>query len=287
MLPAHIAAQIKRMEIITRKLFNGVMGGVARSALKGSGFDFDQIRDYQMGDDVRFIDWGASLRTDKLLVKEYRQERNRTIFLLVDSSASVLYGSDTKARQDVIAHIASALALAANWGKDTVSLLIFSDEIELFIPPAQGLLHVRLIMEKLFSMTPARKKTDIGKALKKMLAYKKRGATVFLVSDCIEQYDAVTKKIVPLAAKHHDLVVIRCLDPREHTFPSVGFLAIKDPETGTEYTVDTRDMNRLVGERLADQTRFFQQHGIPYLDITINQEFLPALIHFFRRRMMY
>src|SRR5579862_8407903 len=144
MLSPEIIKKIRQIEIATRRLLTGSLVGDSRSAVKGEGFEFDQIRDYQMGDDVRAIDWNSSARMDKLLVKQYIQERNRTVILAVDVSASTLFSSDDALKSDIIAQLASVLALVADYGKDTVSLLLFSDEIELFIPAGRGRQHVRL-----------------------------------------------------------------------------------------------------------------------------------------------
>src|SRR5665647_3240289 len=146
MISSEILKKIKQIEIYTQRLLTGSLVGDSRSAIKGQGLEFDQLREYQMGDDVRFIDWSSSARMDKLLVKQYIEERNRTVLLAVDVSASTFFSSDQELKNESMAQIASVLALVADYGKDHVGLILFSDEIEEFVPPSAGRMHVRLIM---------------------------------------------------------------------------------------------------------------------------------------------
>src|SRR3990172_8575591 len=169
-----VRKKIKEIEIHTRRLLRGSMVGDSRSEMKGTGFEFDQIREYSMGDDIRFIDWNASARNNTMLVKQYIEERSRAIFLAVDISASMFLGSGPESKHDIIAQVASVLALVSEAGKDRVGLILFSDEIELYIPPSQGKYHIATIMQELFTHVPRSKKTDISVVLKKLAALKKR-----------------------------------------------------------------------------------------------------------------
>src|SRR5579872_4207588 len=182
-----IATKIKQLEIFTRRLLNGALVGDSRSAIKGAGFEFDQIREYSFGDDIRFIDWKASARNDKLLVKQYIEERSRTIFLVVDVSRSSIFGSGLHNKQSRITELASVLALVAQHGKDRVGLLLFSDKVEAYIPPASSLHHIHHIMEQMLLFTSQRSETNISCALERLLSLKKSDAIVFLISDFIDE----------------------------------------------------------------------------------------------------
>lgn len=290
MISQEVLKKIKQIEIYTKRLLSGSMIGDSRSAIKGSGMEFDQIREYTMGDDVRFIDWRSSARMDKLLVKQYFEERNRTVLLAVDVSASSSFSSDAQLRSDVMAQVASVLALVAESGKDNVGLVLFSDAIELYIPPAQGRSHVRKIMEKLFDYKAQRKQTNIAVALDFAASLKRKDTILCLISDFIDQHDI--EKALRVSARIYDVVAIRCLDKLEQQFPDVGFITIQDPETGQVAVADTRakargSINELLRKRRDDQMGLFAKYGVDCLDIMNNKQFVGDLIRFFGRRMRY
>ena len=289
-ITTEIQHKIKQIEIQTRRLLRSALVGDSRSAIKGTGFEFDQIRQYQFGDDVRFIEWKASARTNNLLVKQYIEERSRTILLAVDISASNLLGSDNALKQDTIAQIASVLALVSDMGKDRVGLLLFADSIELYIPPSRGRNHIHTIMAHLFGHRTEKKGTNITAALKKLAQLKRKDAVVFLISDFID--DAIDPAYVSCIARLYDLIAIRCLDQREQTIPEIGFLPIQDSETGEHLVPDTRkksltQVHHFLKERYDTQNRFFKRHGINLIDVANNDSFIGTLIRFFRRRMRY
>lgn len=280
--------KIKQIEIQTRRLLRGSLVGDSRSAIKGSGLDFDQIREYQQGDDVRFIDWSASARMDSLLVKQYIEERSRVVLLAVDISGSSNLGSTDTIKHDIIAQIASVIALVTNSGKDRVGLILFSDDIELYLPPNRGLAHAHKIMEHVFAYQPKSKKTNVTAVLKKLAALKRKDAVVFVISDFID--DAIDNAYISLASRMYDLVAIRCLDPREYDLPSVGFLPIEDNETGETILIDLRnkkEIHTFLQQRIAAQNKLFKKYGIQRLDVVNNSSFIGDLIRFFRRRMRY
>jgi uncharacterized protein (DUF58 family) len=289
-LTGNILHKIKQIEIHTRRLLRSALVGDSRSALKGTGFEFDQIRNYQFGDDVRFIDWNASARMNTLLVKQYIEERSRTILLAVDVSASNLLGSSNALKRDTIAQIASVLALVTSISKDRVGLLLFSQHVELYIPPARGQNHVHGIMKRVFEHRAERTRTNITTALKKLAQLKYKDALVFLISDFID--DAIDPAYVSCIAKRYDLIAIRCLDKREHTLPPIGFLPIQDSETGAQLIIDTRHaslqhVHRFLAERLVQQNKLFKRYGINLLEVENNDSFIGTIIRFFRRRMRY
>ena len=284
-----IVSKIKQLEIFTRRLLNGSLVGDSRSAIKGTGFEFDQIREYSYGDDIRFIDWKASARNNKLLVKQYIEERSRTIFLAVDVSYSSIFGSGACSKQDRIAEIASVLALVAQHGKDHVALLLFSDVIEEYVPPGNSLSHVHHVMERLLSHTAKQSKTDISVALKHLLHTKKRDAIVFLISDFID--DGLGAYLAQ-AAKCYDLIAVRCLDENEVAMPTVGFLTVHDLETGEMVEIDVRNdrsrVKKFLAARVDAQNKLFKQYGVDLLPVCPKKsDYLADMIKFFARRMMY
>ncbi len=285
-----ILRKIRHIEIYTRRLLSGSLVGDSRSALKGTGFEFDQIREYQQGDDVRFIDWKASARMDKLLIKQYVEERSRTIFLAVDVSQSSQYSSTEIVKQDLIAKIGSVLALVSHYGKDRVGLILFSDEVEEYIPPGRSLFHVRKIMELLFSYQARNTETRVSSVLEHLLKLKKRDALVFLISDFIDEN---VNEYLPQAAAQYDIVAIRCLDNNEKCLPAVGFITIEDLETGEPMLLDMRKKQSGVVEaflqkRIANQDKIFKKYGVDILDVQLNKhDFVGDIVRFFARRMQY
>jgi len=284
-----IRTKIRHIEILTKRLLSGTLVGDSRSAIKGSGYEFDQIREYQMGDDVRFLDWKSSARMGKLLVKQYIEERNRTIILAVDVSGSVSFTSSNIRKFDIFQQIAAVLTLVAEYGRDNVSLLLFSDDLELFIPPGRGRFHTREILNKLFSCEPQKKGTTISVVLKQLALMKRKDAIVFFVSDFI--VDA-QEPLLPVVAKMYDLVAVRSLDRFEQSIPAVGFLPVEDIETGQQFLLDTRGKKRkllekCLNERIAQQNKFFKQYRIDCLELVDHKSLIADTIKFFRKRMMY
>ena len=285
-----IVSKIKQLEILTRRLLNGALVGDSRSATKGSGFEFDQIRDYAFGDDIRFIDWKASARTNKVLVKQYIEERSRTVFLVVDVSQSSIFGSGQHNKYSRITELASVLALVAQHGKDHVGLILFSDKIEEYIPAGSSLNHIHRIIETMLSFTPRQSKTDISQALQHLLSIKKSDAIVFLVSDFIDEN---LDTYLAQAAHKFDLIAVRCLDANEKIMPSVGFITVEDLETGELVELDLRgafnnDVKRFLGARIEQQSKLFKRRGVDLVDVAPDRhDYLAEMVKFFRRRMMY
>jgi len=280
---------IKQIEITTRRMLNGSLVGDSRSALKGSGLEFDQIREYQQGDDVRFVDWRASARADKLLVKQYIEERNRTVLIAVDCSASSLYGSTELLRYERMAQIASVIALAADYGKDQTALLLFTDEVEVFVPAGKGHNHVRRLMEELFTHKPRSVKTRLGSAIEHAAKLKRSDTIVFLISDFID--DSYEREMASLA-RRYDVVAVHCRDARERFFASCGFVTVRDSESGQEACFDTSGsqgviLNSFLSKRDEAVKSLFKKLRIDSLELSSDEDFWRPLITFFRRRMSY
>ena len=259
MVSPEIIKKIKNLEIHTRKMVSGLLLGQGRSVAKGSGFDFDQIREYQSGDDVRSIDWKSSARADKILIKQYREERNQTVLLAVDISASSWYGSGAQGKYDTLSNVAAMIALIASYHDDAVGLLLFADEVQTYIPPQKGKKHVHMLLETLFEIKPTKHQTDIKKALEHVAQLKKKHMAVFLLSDFIDHdFD---QPLLPLA-RQHDVIAVSCLDQRETELPKCGFLTIQDQETGQEIMLNLsgaghEKIGSFLTNRVTEQQKLF------------------------------
>lgn len=232
--------RIKRIEITTRRLVEEMLSGAYRSAFKGNGMEFEEVREFQDGDEVRTIDWNVSARQGKLFVKQFREERELTVILMVDLSASLQFGSVEKAKRELIAEVGAVLAFSAirNW--DKVGLLIFSQTIELYIPPRKGLRHVLRIVRELLARPSFGKGSNINGALSYLGKIQPKRAVVFLISDFLtnDPYEDAIKVV----GKKHDLIAIKVCDPFENQLPSLGLVNFMDLETGAERLIDTSDL---------------------------------------------
>jgi uncharacterized protein (DUF58 family) len=289
-ISADIVHRIKKLEIITRRLLNGSLVGDSRSAIKGTGFEFDQLRDYNFGDDVRSIDWKSSARTNKMLIKQYIEERNRTIYLMVDISLSNMFGSHHFSKSNRMAEIACILALVAQHGKDSVGLILFADDVHHYIPPGNSLTHIHMIMRTVLSSEAQGKTTDISKALSYILKRAKKDAIIFLLSDFIDQTFDVH---LPVMGRKYDFIAVRCLDTNEKHIPAIGFITINDLETGELFELDMRPgsasmTHAFLESRIAAQNAIFRKNRIDCFDVMAhNDNYIIDLVKFFRRRMMY
>lgn len=280
---SNVAQKIKEIEIYTRRLMSGKLIGDRTSIVKGSGLNFDQLRDYSIGDDVRFIDWNSSARMNKLLIKQFYEERDRIIILAIDISGSSFYGTEFS-KQEAMGYVSGMLALAADGMKDQVGLILFSDVIHTYIPPKKGRKHIRLLLEKIFTSKNNESKTSIATVLDFIAQLKKKNAIVFVVSDFVS--DDFAKKL-PSVARMYDLIAIRFNHRYEKEFPSVGLLTVRDIETGQEVIIDTRKANRVnqfLKNRWMQQKELFARNKVDVLEMTPESEPLPALISFFAHR---
>ncbi|MFH1643924.1 MAG: DUF58 domain-containing protein [bacterium] len=290
MISEEIRRKIKKIKIYTKKLIQTGLSGDYLSAFKGSGLEFDKIRDYQIGDDVRFIDWNSSARMNKIMVKQFVEERERTIILVIDVSGSLVFSSKKDLKKDMVATIASILAFVSSENKDKVGALFFSDKIEKWIEPARGELQVGKILENIFSINPKGSKTNINECLKFLINLKKRNSIVFFLSDWIDDIENYFK-ILKVAACEYDFVGVRILDERERSFPDVGLIEVKDLESGDIFAIDTRrknqdkTLNTLMDIRLLEQKGLFDKYKIDLLDLTVGHDFIQPMVNFFRSRI--
>lgn len=280
-----IHERIRRVELYTRRLLSGALVGSSRSAQKGVGLDFDQLREYMAGDDPRIIDWLASARSQRLLVKQYQEERNRTILLVVDGSSSMEFGLEDKFKRAV--WIASIIGMIGAYGADKVGLIVYTDTVELHIPPRTGIAHVRALLGDLYAYVPQKKATDVRSVLK-LIGSKKERTMVFLISDCIDE----TLSIALRRMYRHDVLLVRCSDKREEYIPAFGILTVQDTESGVLHTVCLNSADSVVLSdslqiRREAQDKIAKSAGIGILNSTEKESFIQDLLLTMRRRMRY
>lgn len=283
-----VLTHIKNLELHTRRLLRGSLIGTTRSKVKGAGFEFDQIRDYQVGDDVRCIDWKSSARMNKPLIKQYVEERTKTILIAVDISSSSCAGSDAYDKWMAHADIATILALVAGYCNDMVGLILFSDVIELYIPPARGRNKAHFLIQKLFEQkTVEHKKTNMSTLLHYVAGLNKKNSLLVIISDFI---DELSGKDLGIAGQIYDAIAIRCLTPQERSLDACGFLTMNDIETGFKQLIDTRSckiahINAFLKKRIEDQSKLFARNRIDVLDIEKGVDYFSDLVAFFQKRM--
>jgi uncharacterized protein (DUF58 family) len=287
MIPKEILKKVKRIEIQTRGLVNDVFSGEYHSVFKGRGMEFSEVREYQMGDDVRTIDWNVTARMGHPYVKVFEEERELTVMLVVDVSSSGNFGTVERMKGEIATEICALLAFSAIKNNDKVGLIIFTDQIEKFVPPKKGKTHVLRVLRELLYHEPRGKGTDICMALEYLSRVISRRAVVFLVSDFIaDDY----KKAIQIANKRHDLVAVTITDPREIELPDIGIVELEDAETGEIVLLDTSDSNlrrSFALERTQskhDRERLLRSMNIDYIDIHTDVSYVEPLIQFFRMR---
>jgi len=292
MISKELAKKIRYIQIYTSKAVNDVLAGEYHSVFKGQGMEFDEVRAYQPGDDIRTIDWNVTARTGDPYVKRYVEEREITVFFLVDLSASGSFGSREKLKNEVAAEFCALLAFSAIKNNDKVGLIVFTDTIELFIPPAKGTSHVLRLIRELLFFEPGkiRKKsgTDIALALDYLGRVLHKRGVVFLVSDFL---DKNFEKPLRVLARRHDLIAVIVSDPRELYLPDVGLLEIQDAETGETTVIDTGSKTvrsrykRLADEKNRELNDLFQSTGVDHIKLFTDRDYVLDLVTFFRKRM--
>jgi uncharacterized protein (DUF58 family) len=279
--------KVRQLEIRTRGLVNQVFTGEYHSVFKGRGMSFSEVREYQIGDDVRTIDWNVTARFDHTFVKVFEEERELTVMLLVDMSGSQFFGSQGQLKRDVALELSAILAFSAMRNSDKVGAILFSDEIELFVPPRKGRSHALRIVRELISFEPKRPATSIKKALEYLNHVLKKRSIVFVISDFMDQgYETALR----IAGKRHDLIGITLLDPRENELPKVGLITFRDAETGQQRWIDTSDTNvraayQTYRRSVVDGRRsLFVKARLDAVDIRLDQPYMKPLVDFFRLR---
>ena len=282
-----ILRKIRLLELRTRRLVESSFAGQYQSVFKGRGMNFEEVRPYTPGDEIRAIDWNVTARTGEPYIKKFTEEREMTVMIMLDVSASGDFGSVRESKREMAAEVASILAFSAIHNNDKVGLLLFSDCVELFIPPKKGRLHIlRLIREMLF-FSPKGRGTDLAGALEYMNKVITRRAVVFVISDFLT--GDFTRPLT-VSAKRHDMVALNVVDPAEEALPDVGVILLEDPETGEQIEVDTSrraitgNYARLAEERFKELGTVFGSRGIDTVQLRTDRDYLPVLRSFFDRR---
>lgn len=285
--PRDILRKIRRLELKTRRLVDASFAGQYHSVFKGRGMNFEEVREYIPGDEIRSIDWNVTARTNIPHVKKFTEERELTVMLVVDVSASGSYGSVAQSKRELAAEVASILAFSAINNNDKVGLLLFTDQVELFIPPKKGRLHtLRLIREMLF-FEPKGKNTDVSAALDYMNKILSRRAVVFLISDFLTQDFS---KPLTVASRKHDVVALPIADPGEEQLPDVGVITLEDAESGEQIEINTSSRSvtnayaALEEKRKQELGRLFRSRRMDVIPLRTDEDYLTALKIFFDQR---
>ena len=286
-----LMAKVGRIRVLTNRLIDDRLSGDYHSTFKGQGVEFDEVRPYEVGDDVRTIDWNVTARTGTPFIKRYAEERELTILFMVDVSGSLSYGSTVRTKADLAAEATALLALTAIRNQDKVGLILFTDRIVKYIPPKKGRDSVmRLAREVLATGEDARGATDFAEALKFLNAVQKRKAVVFLVSDFLGGTSQDWRTLLKAASRHHDMICATVEDPAESILPDVGLVELEDPETGSLALVDTSDprvreaFSANSRARKEDLKHFFAKSAIDTLDLATNRPYIDEIRALFKRR---
>ena len=279
--------KVRKIEIKTRRLSDHVFGGEYHSTFKGRGMTFSEVRQYQFGDDVRSIDWNVTARYQEPYIKVFEEERELTMMLMVDISGSELFGTDQQIKKDIITEIGATLAFSATQNNDKIGLILFTDEIELFIPPKKGRSHVLRIIRELIEFKPKSKATNISQALKFLSNVMKKKAIVFVLSDFIgDDY----KQTLKIAAGKHDITGIRVYDKNEETIPNIGMVQMQDQESGELMLVNTnsKKVRAAYGSYYQDKVSFykdaFAKSGSGAINCRTDESYVKKLLGYFKRR---
>ncbi|WP_438426279.1 DUF58 domain-containing protein [Aquimarina macrocephali] len=279
--------KVRKIEIKTRRLSDHIFGGEYHSTFKGRGMTFSEVRQYQFGDDVRNIDWNVTARYNEPYIKVFEEERELTMMLMVDVSGSQLFGTQEQFKKGIITEIAATLAFSATQNNDKIGLILFTDEIELYIPPKKGRSHVLRIIRELLEFEPKSKKTNITEALKFLSNVMKKKAIVFILSDFIADDYQHTLKIV---GGKHDVTGIRVYDRREEEIPNLGMVQMEDEETGELLLVNTgskktrTNYSAYYHERADYFKDSFTRSGAGSLSSRIDESYVKKLLGYFKRR---
>lgn len=287
MISKELAKKVRYIQIMTNKAVNDVLAGEYHSVFKGQGMEFDEVREYQPGDEIRTIDWNVTARTGHPYVKRFREERELTLLFLVDLSASGRFGSVKNMKNEVATELCALLAFSAIKNNDKVGLVVFTEEVELFIPPAKGTTHVLRLISELLSFEPKKKGTRLRAGLDFAARILNRRSIVFLISDFFDKdYDRTLR----ILSRRHDLIALSVNDPREYELPDVGLLDLQDAESGAVTTIDTgsaavRAQYAKAGKERAEGLRdSLRSMDIDLIEVGTSHDYLLDLIRFFKRR---
>jgi len=294
MIPEEIFKKVRQIQIRTSHMVQDVLAGQYESVFKGQGIEFEEVREYQPGDDIRTIDWNVTARTGRPFVKKFVEERELTVMLVVDLSGSQSFGTHTRSKAELAAELCAVIAFSAITNNDKVGLIIFTDRIEKFIPPKKGRRHVLRVIRDVLSFTPEGHGTDIAIAMEYLNKVTTRRTVSFLVSDFFEQPGEGSvedyKKALRIASKRHDVIAIIIADPREWELPKVGIMEFQDAETGEIVMIDTsssrvrEEFRRLSEERIQRRTELFRSASVDSISVQTGKPYVGELLKFFRMR---
>ncbi|WP_026728273.1 DUF58 domain-containing protein [Flavobacterium denitrificans] len=279
--------KVRKIEIKTKRLSNHIFSGEYHSSFKGRGMTFSEVRQYQYGDDIRNIDWNVTARYNEAHVKVFEEERELTMVLMVDISGSEGFGSKSQFKKDIVTEIAATMAFSATQNNDKIGLILFSDNVELYIPPKKGRSHVLRIIRELIEFEPKSNKTDISEALKFLSGTQKKKAIVFMISDFMSENYEQTLKI---ASKKHDLTGVRVYDIREEKIPNLGMVHMLDAETGKTILVDTgsktvrMNYEKHYHERVNYFKETFSKSGAGVVNTRVDENYVTKLLGYFKSR---
>lgn len=287
MISQEVLKKVRRIEIRTRHLVNDVFGGEYHSVFKGRGMEFSEVREYQYGDDIRNIDWNVTARNQQPFIKVFEEERELTVMLIVDASASESFGSVEQMKIEIAAELGALLSYAAIKNNDKVGLVMFTDQIEKYVPPRKGRSHILRLIREILAFEPESTGTDIGKAVEYFLNVQRRRSVAFVISDF---WDSDFERPLRIAGKKHDMIGFWLVDPKEVTLPDVGLLRVRDPETGEEMMVDTSDKSLRNAFKNAMMTRetelvsLFRSMNMDSIQIMTDQSYVEPVMKFFKMR---
>ena len=287
MIPKEVLKKVRQIEIRTNREVTDVLGGQYHSVFKGRGMEFEEVREYLPGDEVRAIDWNVTARFGHPFIKKFREERELTVMLVVDVSASGLFGSVRQSKNELAAELAAVLAFSAIRNSDKVGVILFTDRIEKYIAPKKGRRHVLRVIREILAFQPQATGTDIGQALDYLNHVQRRRAVSFLVSDF---QDEDFQRKLRVTGQRHDVIALSIRDPREEELPAVGLLELRDAETGQRAMVDTFDrqvraaFSQKAQERLDMLRQVFRSTAVDKVEIRTDSDYMQPLIKFFRMR---
>ncbi|MBW1636707.1 MAG: DUF58 domain-containing protein [Deltaproteobacteria bacterium] len=290
-----ILKKVRQVEVRTNRLVNDSLAGNYQSVFKGSGMDFDEVREYVPGDDIRSIDWNVTARTGIPHIKKFTEERELTIMLLIDISGSGDFGSSESSKREMMAELGSVLAFSAVKNNDKVGLVLFTDFVELYIPPQKGKKHILRIIREILFFQPRGKETDLKLPLDFVNRVIKRKCVTFLISDfCLPgDFEKALGDLQPklqISNRRHDLITVIVSDPREFHLPDVGWLNLEDAETGEQVALNTSDAairhqySELAAKRHKSLHKTIRSAGIDILDLSTDAPYIPPLLNFFGSR---
>lgn len=287
MIREEILKKVRKIQIKTNRLADNLLAGMYASAFKGAGIEFSEVRQYLPGDEVHAIDWNVTARMGQPFIKEFEEEREQTILLLVDSSSSFHFGTSNHTKNELMAEVCALLAFSAIENNDKVGLIIFSDQIEKHIPPRKGRKHVLRVIRELLYFQPEHIGTDLVGVLEYVAKVTKRSTICFLISDFI---DDGYEKAFQIASKRHDLIPVTITDPTEEKLPAIGLINLRDSETGEEMMIDSSnarvraEYQRFFRQKEIQREKFFRAAGIKSIDLRTDQDYIDILLKYFKSR---